>query len=202
MYWSDTDKPRSLGKRWQFHPEWWDPIRAPEDIEGKTQSPDWGCEGQSRSVHPCSVNLRHNQHSENKKQLINNQQECIPVGCGPPAVVAVCWGGGVLPQCMLGYTSWPDPSTSPLGVGLQTPTRPDPSTSLLGVGLETTPGQTPQLPPGCEPEDPPPRPLNLPLGVGLETCKACWGTTPSPLRTEWLTDTCKNIAFANFVCGR
>ena len=36
-------------------------------------------------------------------------QECIPVGCVPPAAVAV---GGGLPQCMLGYT--------PLVVGLET----------------------------------------------------------------------------------
>ena len=29
----------------------------------------------------------------------------------------------------------------------------------------------------------------------------CWDTTP-PLWTEWMTDTCKNITFANYVCGR
>ena len=29
-----------------------------------------------------------------------------------------------------------------------------------------------------------------------------WGRTPPPLWTEWLTDRCKNITFANFVCGR
>ena len=42
-----------------------------------------------------------------------------------------------------------------------------------GVGLE--------IPPGCGPGDPPhplARPLNLPRGCGLETCKACWDTTP------------------------
>ena len=33
------------------------------------------------------------------------------------------------------------------------------------VGLETPPGQTPQL---------------SPLGVGLETCNACWNTTSNP----------------------
>ena len=41
-------------------------------------------------------------------------------------------------------------------------------------------------PPGCGPGDPhQARPLNFPLGVGLETCKACWDTTPP------LLDTCK-----------
>ena len=54
-------------------------------------------------------------------------QECIPVGCVPPAAVAV---GGGLPQCMLGYT--------PLVVGLET---------SPGWGLETPSGQTPKLPP-------------------------------------------------------
>ena len=39
---------------------------------------------------------------------------------------------------------------TPLGVGLETPFRPDPSTSFLGVGLET--------------------------------CKACWDTNPPPSR--------------------
>ena len=44
------------------------------------------------------------------------------------------------------------------------------------------PSQTPQLPPGCEPGDPPPRPdpSTFPLGVGLETCRAYWDTTPPP----------------------
>ena len=80
----------------------------------------------------------------------------------------------------------------PLGVGLGDP---------LGVGLETPlqarplnfpprckpgdppPGQTPQLPPGCGTGDPPqgqtPQPPP-PQGVGLETCQACWDTTPPP----------------------
>ena len=43
---------------------------------------------------------------------------------------------------------------SPLGVGMETP---------MGVGMETLLA----------------RPLNFPLGVGLETCKTCWDTTPT-----------------------
>ena len=36
-------------------------------------------------------------------------------------------------------------------------------------------------PPGCGTADPPrPDPSTSPLGVGLETCKACWDTTPPP----------------------
>ena len=141
--------------------------------------------------------------------------------------------GGGLPQCMLGY---------PLGVGMETPQgvgletlQPDPSTSPLGVGLktckacwDTTPTWIParhggippamhaEIPPHPHPHGwnapwvwawrcpPPPRvgmetplgvgletpqdvaletpqtrPLNFPLGVVLETCKACWDTTPT-----------------------
>ena len=130
---------------------------------------------------------------------ILSKQECIPVGCIPPAAVAVCWGAvylsaywdnhpsGVGLEIPLGV----GPET-PLGVGLETP---------LDVGLETPqarplnlppgcgpgdpPGLTPQLPPGCRPGNPPrPDPSNSPLGVGLETCNACWDTTP-----PW-TETC------------
>ena len=170
--------------------------------------------------------------------------ECIPVGCVPPASVAVCWEGGVCliacwdtrptplgvglenpqvwawrppgqtpqppPGCGPGdllarplnlppgvglETSWPDPSTFPQVWAWRFP--PDPSTSPLGVGLETPlPGQTPQPPPGCGPGDPP-RPLNLPpwvwawrppspgqtpqpLGVGLKTS---W---PDPSTSPWV----------------
>ena len=77
-------------------------------------------------------------------------------------------GGGVLPQCMLGYTPWvwawrppwvwawrspgvgletpqPDPSTSHLGVGLVTPPwKPDPSTSPWVWAWRPPPSQTPQ----------------------------------------------------------
>ena len=42
------------------------------------------------------------------------------------------------------------------------------------------PGQTPQL--------------TYPLGVGLETCNACWDTTPPPVWTESQTGV-KNITF-------
>ena len=78
------------------------------------------------------------------------------------------------------------------------------------------PGCGPGDPPGCGPGDPlrcgpgdppvwawrPPRPdpSTSPLGVGLETCKACWDTTcnacwdtTTPLWTEFLTHTTENI---------
>ena len=51
------------------------------------------------------------------------------------------------------------------------------------------------------------------LGVGGGGCVCSQGVCPggcipacteadTPLWTEWLTDRCKNITFANFVCGR
>ena len=56
---------------------------------------------------------------------------------------------------------------------------------------------------------PRPDPSSSPLGVGLETYKACWDTRPRPARHAGIppspcgqTDTCKNITFTNFVCGR
>ena len=125
-------------------------------------------------------------------------------------------GGACLPQCMLGYTptrcgpgdipqlwAWRPPgcgpgdplpgqipSTSPMGVGLETP-QARPLNFPPGCGPGDPLGQTPQLPPGCGPGDPsspdpttsphPPhaRPLNLPLGCGPGDIKACWDTTPS-----------------------
>ena len=104
-------------------------------------------------------------------------------------------------------------STSPLGVGLDQ----IPLNFPLGCG----PGPDPiSFPLGCVPGSAPPQllpwlwawtrsPSTSPLGVGLETCKACWNTTPPPetcCKAYWdttpprgQTDTCKNITFANYV---
>ena len=68
-----------------------------------------------------------------------------------------CWGG--LLQCMLGYTplvwAWRPLLARPLnllpGCGPGDPLRPDPSTSPLGVGLETPPARPLKLHPGCGP---------------------------------------------------
>ena len=104
------------------------------------------------------------------------QQECIPVGCVPPAAVVVRGGG--LPQCMLEYTS-------PSGCG---PGEPPPQVwawrLLLGVSLETPPGQTPQLPPWvwawklAKHAGIPPPPRTCCKACWDTTCNACWDTTP------------------------
>ena len=120
-------------------------------------------------------------------RLLKFQQECIPVGCVPPAAVAI--GGGGLAS---------SPSTCPLGVGLDhiplnvpfgcgpgpdPPQLPpwvwgwtrSPSTSPLGVGLDQIPFNFPL---GCGPGPDPPQlppwlwawtrsPSTSPLVVGL-----------------------------------
>ena len=149
------------------------------------------------------------------------QQECIPVGCVPPAAVANSLGGSASVHAGIHHPTRCGPGDPLPGVGLETPSqvwawgppqvwawrppRPDPSTSSPGCGPGDPPGQTPQLPP---------------LGVSLETCKACWDTPPPgdlqgmlgyhqqgmlgyhPSPVDRMTGTCKNITFANFVCGR
>ena len=69
-----------------------------------------------------------------------SKQECIPVGCVPPAAVAICWG-----VCL--SACW-DPNPPPPPVWAWTPP---------GVDLDTPPTRPPQHPPGCGPGDSPPQ---------------------------------------------
>ena len=75
----------------------------------------------------------------------------------------------------------------PLGMGLN-PRRQTPQPTL-GPG-PTPPRADPQPPPGPGPRHPPQTP-NLPPGPG-----------PRHPPVNRMTDRCKNITFANFVCGR
>ena len=105
---------------------------------------------------------------------------------------------GGLPQCMLGY-----PPCEPRDPPLCRPGDPpgcgprDPSV----VGLETPLWPDPQALPWVWAWKPARQ-----AGIHpLETCKACWDTftCPTPLTPmDRMTDMCKNITFANFVCGR
>ena len=72
----------------------------------------------------------------------------------------------------------PQGADPPLGAG--TPwSRHPPGT---GTTLERAPPPPDQAhSTGCGPGDPLARPLNFLLGVGLETCKACWDTPPGDL---------------------
>ena len=133
-----------------------------------------------------------------------------------------CWGVWL---SMLGYTPWvwvwrpPLPGRGPgdpPGVGLESPT---------GVGLETPHPQARllNLPLECGPGAPPwPDHSASHLGVGLETCKACWDITPwrsaarhtgippamhteipyPPPPVKRITDMCKNIILPQLRCDR
>ena len=85
-----------------------------------------------------------------------SKQECIPVGCVLPSAVAVegvcpsaCWdtpptlgvgletpsgvGLEIPPGCGPGDPPRPDSSTSPLGIGLETPLPPRPAARHAGI---------------------------------------------------------------------
>ena len=121
--------------------------------------------------------------------------ECIPVGCLPPAAVDVHLG--VLGVCL--SACWDTPpwawAWTPQAWGLDTP---------LGVAwtpLGPGPGH-----PWAWAWTPPTRPITLPLGLGLDIPPARPSTSPLDLGLDTpavnrMTDRCKNITFANFVCG-
>ena len=98
---------------------------------------------------------------------------------------------GLEPPLILGLDNPLGLSLDPPGLGLETPLPGQTPQPPPGYGPGDLPGQTPQPPPGMGLETPPSQtPQPPPLGMGLET-------TPCGQ-----TDTCKNITFANFVCGR
>ena len=140
---------------------------------------------------------------ENPQLLII--QECIPVVCVPPTAVPVSRGAasvhaGIPPRCGPG-DPLTRPSSSPLGVGLETPLA-RPLNLPPGCGSGDPPGQTPQAPPWVwvwRPAKhagiPPPRDLQQGmLGYHLQSML---GYHPPCGQT----DTCKNITFSNYVCG-
>ena len=110
------------------------------------------------------IRLNRVQIHSHKNLFSNTKQECIPVGCVPPASVAISGGGSAHRGVF-----------APGGV------------VYLGVsaGGSVCPGGV--CPGGVCPE-----------GV---VCVSVYGSV-HPLWTEWLTDRCKNITFANFVCGQ
>ena len=107
-----------------------------------------------------------------------NQQECIPVACVPPAAVAVMGESPHPPEQALPLEQAPPWSRYSPGVGLETP-RPDPLNFPLGCWPRNLQGMLGY---------PPWRPAARHAGI-------------LPVWTEWLTDRCKNITFANFVWG-
>ena len=103
------------------------------------------------------------------------EQECIPVGCVSPTEVAITGGSPHTPGADPPMKQIPLEQAPP-GAGTPWSSTPwvwawgDPAEQAtdLGVGLET-----PQV---WAWRPPWPDPSTSPLGVGLETCEACWDT--------------------------
>ena len=146
-----------------------------------------------------------------KKTFVStfSKQECIPVGCIPPAAVAVMGGGS--PHTP--HITPPSGADTALSLPPEQASPPQAGTPPCRIPLN--------FPLWCGPGDSPPGQicLNFALGCGpgnlqgmlgyhpLETCcKACWDTTCNACWDStppcWQTHTCKNITFANYVCGR
>ena len=122
-----------------------------------------------------------------------------------------------LPPWVWAWRPWPDPLNFPLGCGPGDTLGPIPLNFSLWCGHGDTPGQI-LLIFSLGSEDPP---SQIPLGVGLETCKACWDTTPwrsaarhagippamhagippFPMK-EFLTHASENITLPQLRCGR
>ena len=147
---------------------------------------DWHCH--LTSLRTCGeLQIKEKRSLAVSHEWLQLRQECIPVWCVPPAAVAIhgvgglclsaCWDNG----CGHG-PPWSDPSTSPLGVGLETP--PGDLQGMLGYHLQGM------------------------LGYPQETCcKACWDTTCNAYRdttppVNRITDTCKNITLPQLRCRR
>ena len=152
----------------------------------------------------------------------NYQQECIPVGCAPPAAVAVTGGSPHThtrsrppqsrqspPRAGTPLEQAPPQSPEQTPSPSRHPLARSPSTSPLAVGLDQIPLNFPL---GCGPgPDPPQLPPWLWAWRPPKTCckacwdttyNACWDSTDPPPPVDRMTDTCKNMTFANFVCGR
>ena len=95
-----------------------------------------------------------------------------PLGCGP-ADPSPCMGLETPQARPLKFPFWCGPADPPRVWAC----RPPPC-----MGLETPQARPLKFLLGCGPGAPWPDPSTSPLGVGLETCKACWDTTPPAAR--------------------
>ena len=141
------------------------------------------------------------------------KQECIPVGCVLPA----CWPYHPLvdhiPACIArgvpaGGVYLPSGVYLPGGVTAWVVYLPGGVPAQGGVParvvylLQGVPARGVYLPRGCTCQGEGVYLLGVYLPRGC-TCPALYlGRYPPPLWTEWLSDRCKNINFANLFCGR
>ena len=124
-----------------------------------------------------------------KQKCLHRVQECIPVGCVPPAhwptISHSVGGGDVWHACPL--PCMPPAMHSPL---------------LHMPPLPCTPHWHAQPMPCMSPATHTPLPCMPPYHTHTPLPRTPPPPCMPPLWTEWLTDMCKNITFANFVCGR
>ena len=129
------------------------------------------CENRRLHLVDCDLRWVSLLPSINKSQVRfsdkRTKQECIPVGCVPPAAVAVCWRGVCLSACWNTHThpgvgletlETPSPSQTPQPpswVLAWRPPRPDLSTSTPGCGAGDLQGML-----GYQPPPPPDRILD------------------------------------------
>ena len=93
-----------------------------------------------------------------------SQTKCTPVGCIPPAAVAICWRG-VSASVHAGIPPLRCGPGDPPGCGPGDPPRCGPG-DPPGSGLGDALGMGLQPPQGVSLETPQARPLNFPLGCG------------------------------------
>ena len=141
------------------------------------------------------------------------KQECIPVGCVPPAhwpYLVVSHASPLATMYAPHHHTCPLPPRMPPLATMHAPphhhTCPlppcmSPATTHAPLLPCMSPAQPPRMP-SLPPHPPPPPPPRMP--PHLHACTPCHHAYPLPPRLSpcGQTDTCKNITFANFVCGR
>ena len=158
--------------KWEIHEGfvclWCVPTLKALHLKNSSVRKHWQKSGGSRifwhTVTKTGWNLSYQNFQQNKN---SSKQECIPVGCVPPAAVAVCWGIVCISACWdtpPRAWAWTPPElwATPPGLGLDPP----------GVGLDTPihvgldPPARPPTSPWVWALDPPDQTPNLPLGSG------------------------------------
>ena len=136
------------------------------------------------------------------------KQEYIPVGCVLPAAVAVHGRGSA--SVNAGIHNPPSVGLdTTLGVGLETPrcgpgdppTWPDPSASPLGVGLETPHARNVEIPPTRHAGIPPP-PLIPARHAEISPAMHAGKPPPPPVNRIFDTPFWKDNLAPHFVCRR
>ena len=129
------------------------------------------------------------------------KQECIPVGCVPPShwpylIVSHACPPATMHTPSCNHACSPQPCMPLTTTHAPQPcTPPQPHMPPAAMHVPTTIHAPHNH--AC-----PPQPCMPPTTMHAPHNHAHTPATTPPQWTEWLTDRCKNITFANFVCGR